>query len=392
MFNKNAIYKALLVSAVILPFSHIASAAVTLKLAYAENSQPVKDALQYIGKAVAEKTNGEVNIQYFPDAQLGGERELVEMTQVGVVDITKVSSGLMESFAPVYGVFSLPYLFTNQEQFYKVMSDQDVMGPVYNSTASMGFTGVGWYDSGARSFYMSKGPINTIADLKGKKIRVMQSETSIKMLLTFTVNYTLEELYVGGYLVSGQAESLLNGNSRTKSEVWIEEGEYVVEVNGFAENFDFARRGGKGVRLRVFAKRLHHHGRRVGRRCAMPSLVLQLLPVGQAEPLCSDALAGLVIKPSQPCCFVPPASEFFFKSHARRETAKNIVIIARALRRLSRLLHRDYVRVAQGHHQVVALQMGGGRQHDVRAPRGCGPARVCNAPDRRFRPTTRSNW
>lgn len=182
MFNKNTISKVLLASAVILPFSHIASAAVTLKLAYAENSQPVKDALQYIGKAVAEKTNGEVRIQYFPDGQLGGERELVEMTQVGVVDITKVSSGLLESFSSVYGVFSLPYLFTSQEQFYKVMSDKDVMDPVYNSTTSMGFTGVGWYDSGARSFYMSKGPINTIADLKGKKIRVMQSETSIKTM------------------------------------------------------------------------------------------------------------------------------------------------------------------------------------------------------------------
>lgn len=63
----------------------------------------------------------------------------------------------------------------------------------------------------------------------------IDSETSIKMLLTFTVHYTLNELYVGGKLVKGDAESTLNGNSRTKSKVWMEGQEYVVEVNGFEE-------------------------------------------------------------------------------------------------------------------------------------------------------------
>ncbi|NBB02803.1 hypothetical protein GVK48_22055, partial [Salmonella enterica subsp. houtenae serovar 43:z4,z32:-] len=87
-----------------------------LRLAYAENSQPVKDALHFLGQQVEEKTGGDIKVQYFPDGQLGGERELVELTQVGVVDITKVSSGLMESFSPEYGVFSLPYLFATVEE------------------------------------------------------------------------------------------------------------------------------------------------------------------------------------------------------------------------------------------------------------------------------------
>lgn len=64
----------------------------------------------------------------------------------------------------------------------------------------------------------------------------IESKTSIRMLLTFTVDYTLNELYVDGRLVSGTAESKLNGSSRTKSKVWIEDGEYVVEVNGFKED------------------------------------------------------------------------------------------------------------------------------------------------------------
>ncbi|MFV0575932.1 MAG: TRAP transporter substrate-binding protein [Vibrio sp.] len=182
MFKHAAITKSLLLSAVLLPFATTASAETILRLAYAENSQPVKDALQYLGKAVEEKTHGEVKVQYFPDGQLGGERELVEMTQVGVIDITKVSSGLMESFSPVYGVFSLPYLFKDQDSFYKVMENKEIMNTVYQSTAHLGFTGVGWYDSGARNFYMSEKPVQGLKDLKGKKIRVMQSETSIRTM------------------------------------------------------------------------------------------------------------------------------------------------------------------------------------------------------------------
>jgi tripartite ATP-independent transporter DctP family solute receptor len=121
-------------------------------------------------------------VLWFPDGQLGGERELVELAQVGVVDITKVSSGLLESFSPYYGVFSLPYLFNSKAHFYAVMDNPNIMRPVYESTAPQGFTGIGWFDSGARNFYMSKGPIRSINDLKGKKIRVMQSETAITTL------------------------------------------------------------------------------------------------------------------------------------------------------------------------------------------------------------------
>ncbi|WP_342610012.1 TRAP transporter substrate-binding protein [Vibrio tritonius] len=172
----------LICTAMLVPLSQGAQAQTVLKLAYAENSQPVKEALKYIGKAVSEKTNGEVTIQYFPDSQLGGERELVEMAQVGAIDITKVSSGLLESFSPLYGVFALPYLFPSEQSFYQVMDNNDVMKTVYQSTAPQGFTGVAWYDSGARNFYMTEGPVKTLADLKGKKIRVMQSETSINTM------------------------------------------------------------------------------------------------------------------------------------------------------------------------------------------------------------------
>jgi TRAP-type C4-dicarboxylate transport system substrate-binding protein len=76
------------------------------------------------------------------------------------------------------------------------MGNADIMNSVYQSTNERGFTGVGWYDSGARSFYMSEAPVKTLADLKGKKIRVMQSETSIKTM----------ELLGASPIAMGQAE------------------------------------------------------------------------------------------------------------------------------------------------------------------------------------------
>ena len=155
---------------------------VTLRFAYASNSQPVIDAMNEFGRLVKEKTDGSVQIQYFPDGQLGGERELIELTQSGAVDFTKVSASALESFSKDYSIFSVPYLFNDEEHFFKVMDNEEIMEPIYQSTKNLGFTGLTYYDSGQRSFYMVDGPIHTPEDLKGKKIRVMQSETAIKMV------------------------------------------------------------------------------------------------------------------------------------------------------------------------------------------------------------------
>lgn len=155
---------------------------IVLRFAYASNSQPVIDSMKKFGELVEEKTNGEVTVTYYPDGQLGGEVELIELTQTGAIDFTKVSASALEGFSKDYSIFGIPYMFDSEEHFFAVMEDTEIMNRVYASTDSLGFQGLTYYDSGQRSFYMKNGPINTIADLKGKKIRVMQSETAIKMI------------------------------------------------------------------------------------------------------------------------------------------------------------------------------------------------------------------
>ncbi|MGJ9385358.1 TRAP transporter substrate-binding protein [Salipaludibacillus sp. CF4.18] len=153
-----------------------------LRFGYASNSQPVIDAMKEFGRLVEEKTDGEVVVDYFPDGQLGGERELIELTQTGAIDMTKVSGAALESFSDIYSVFGIPFLFDSEEHYYRVLEDDDIMDPVYQSTQDMGIVGLTYYDSGARNFYMSEGPIETPEDLEGKIIRVMQSEIAIEMI------------------------------------------------------------------------------------------------------------------------------------------------------------------------------------------------------------------
>lgn len=155
---------------------------VVLRYAYASNSQPVIDSMQEFGRLVEEKTDGQVTVEYFPDGQLGSETELIELTQTGGIDFTKVSGSALEGFSKDYSIFSVPYLFDSEEHFFEVMENEDITKEIYNSTEELGFVGITYYDSGQRSFYMTDGPVNSLEDLKGKKIRVMQSETAIKMV------------------------------------------------------------------------------------------------------------------------------------------------------------------------------------------------------------------
>jgi len=193
----------LLTTALTLIGLSIASASVyaeNLRFGYASNATPTVQAMKKFAELVEQKSKGDVTVTFFPDSQLGGEREMVELLQAGLLDMTKVSGGLMESFAPVYGVFSMPYLFDSQEHFYNVMDNPKITQPIYESSQGEGILGLTYYDSGARSFYTSDKIIRNVADLKGLKIRVMQSPTSIKMV----------KMLGGSPIAMGQADVYLS--------------------------------------------------------------------------------------------------------------------------------------------------------------------------------------
>ncbi|MCH7415092.1 TRAP transporter substrate-binding protein [Belliella sp. R4-6] len=147
-------------------------------------THPVHEAMVFLADRVKEKSNGEMIIKIYPNQQLGSERELVELLQIGSLGMTKVSSAVMESFAPKLQVFSMPYLFKNDEH-----RDHVLKGPIGKQLLLDGedfwLRGLCYYDAGKRSFYTKSKPVESPDDLKSLKIRVMESNTAINMVKNF---------------------------------------------------------------------------------------------------------------------------------------------------------------------------------------------------------------
>src|SRR5699024_179446 len=85
------------------------------------------------------------------------------------------------NFSENYNLFSIPYVFTDKDHYYKAM-DSDVVKNIFESTKDKGFVGLTWLDSGARSFYTVDKHIKKPTDLKGLKIRTMDSQMAIDMM------------------------------------------------------------------------------------------------------------------------------------------------------------------------------------------------------------------
>ena len=153
-----------------------------IKLAHGLDTQhPVHKAMVFMADRLAEESKGELTIQIYPSNQLGSERECVELLQIGSLGMTKVSAAVMSSFVPDFQVLSFPYIFRDKDHFFKVQ-DSYIGKNLLLQSEKYWLRGLGFYDAGSRSFYTSKKAIRTPEDLKGQKIRVMQSPIAIQMV------------------------------------------------------------------------------------------------------------------------------------------------------------------------------------------------------------------
>ncbi|KIL37909.1 C4-dicarboxylate ABC transporter [Gordoniibacillus kamchatkensis] len=129
---------------------------------------------------VSQKTNGRIKIDVYPSSQLGEEKAVVEQVQLGAIEFTRVSTGVVADFSKAMGVFSLPYIFDNEAHEWKFLNSADGT-KLLDSLSASKFIGLAYYDSGARNFYSRK-PLKSIADLKGQKIRVIQNKINIDLM------------------------------------------------------------------------------------------------------------------------------------------------------------------------------------------------------------------
>lgn len=154
----------------------------TIRLAHALNTaHPVHEAMVFMADLASEKSDGQLEIKVYPNQQLGSEREILELVQIGSIGMTKISSAALENFVPEMRAFSLPYLFGDEEHIEAVLNGE-IGQKLLLAGEPYWLTGLTYYDAGKRSFYTKSRPIETPDDLQGMNIRVMQSQMAVNMM------------------------------------------------------------------------------------------------------------------------------------------------------------------------------------------------------------------
>src|ERR1700720_36467 len=168
---------------------------------------PTVQALRYMGRMVAELSGGRHHIRVFHSRQLGEEKETIEQTRAGAIDLNRTNGALIGNFVPAMNVLAMPFLFRSIEHLQKVL-DGPIGNEILGSFEPYGFVGLAFYDSGARSIYNSVRPIRSIADIKGLRLRVQQSELMSDVIRALGAE-PVELPY--GQVLTGLATKLIDG-------------------------------------------------------------------------------------------------------------------------------------------------------------------------------------
>jgi len=168
---------------------------------------PTVQALHYMGSLVAERSGGRHQIKVFHSHQLGEEKETLEQTRVGAIDLNRTNVALIGTIVPAMNVLAMPFLFRSIEHQQKVL-DGPIGNEILASFEPYGFVGLAFYDSGARSIYNSVRPIHSMADLRGLRVRVQQSEQMSEMIRALGAE-PVELPY--GQVLTGLTTKLIDG-------------------------------------------------------------------------------------------------------------------------------------------------------------------------------------
>jgi tripartite ATP-independent transporter DctP family solute receptor len=145
---------------------------------------PTVVAAENLGKKLEAATNGRLSVQMYPSMQLGGEKETIEQTQIGAIQMLRVSVGSMGPIVDDINVVNMPFLFRNTAHAEKMMDGpigQELLDKI-TASPNAGLVALCWMDSGARSLYNTKRPIKAIEDIKGLKFRVIGNPIFVDMM------------------------------------------------------------------------------------------------------------------------------------------------------------------------------------------------------------------
>ena len=160
---------------------------------------PTVQAVKFMGERLKALSGGKHSIRVYPNGALGGEKETIEQAKIGALAMVRVNVGAMNNVCNETVVPTMPFLFRSVEHMHKVL-DGPVGQEILKACEKQGFIGLGFYDSGARSMFTAKRPVKSLADMKGMKVRVQQSDLWVSMLEAMGANATpmpMGEVYTG---------------------------------------------------------------------------------------------------------------------------------------------------------------------------------------------------
>ncbi|MDO5416087.1 MAG: TRAP transporter substrate-binding protein [Lachnospiraceae bacterium] len=141
--------------------------------------------MEEFSKEFKEKTDGRYEIQLFPNETLGAQRETLEQVQSGVIEMSIVNNTHPGSVSDYFKAFDMPFLFDNVDEAIKFVKESPVMETVKSDTEQYGFRIATYMPAGTRSMFTAKTPIKSVDDMKGLKIRTMESDIYVNMMNAF---------------------------------------------------------------------------------------------------------------------------------------------------------------------------------------------------------------
>jgi len=189
---------------------------------------PTVEAVKFMGAQLKEQTKGRLGVRAYPNGTLGSEKDTIEQLKIGGLDMMRINAAPLNNVVPETIVPCLPFVFRSKEHMRATL-DGPVGDAILAAMEAQGMVGLAFYDSGARSVYTARKPVKTLADLKGMKIRVQQSDLFVAMVEALGANPTpmpYGEVYTG--LKTGIVDAAENNFPSYESSRHFEAAKYYV--------------------------------------------------------------------------------------------------------------------------------------------------------------------
>jgi tripartite ATP-independent transporter DctP family solute receptor len=168
---------------------------------------PTVQGFARFGQLLEQRTGGRLKLKMFPGGQLGAERDTLEITSFGGIDFNRIALAPLNSIEPLTIVPALPFLFENEAHMRRAL-DGEPGRQVLASLSRHGLVGLAFYDSGARSFYNTKRPIERPEDMRGLKLRVQNSDLYVALIRALGADATPMDL---GEVYQALAQGVVDG-------------------------------------------------------------------------------------------------------------------------------------------------------------------------------------